>query len=317
MNKARLLLMVALLGVGLSAWGEIAISILDIEPGVRTVGMGGAAVALVPSAETLYYNAAGLSELPGISFSSFYASHLGAASYTAMDLTVRNVGIGVLMVSSGSIPGYDDEGNSTEDLSYGSTAFLLGFGFGSSQLPFLPALPLDFSIGGRIKGLSVTCGTEKGAGFALDLAYQMRFADLSFGPVGLSDVGFGLTVTNLIGSIGYSDRSESFPMDLRLGGAARIANIVLVAADLELAGRAHLGVEVQAVEALAVRVGILSQAGGISLSFGAGFGMEGLHLDYAYLTHPSLGGSHRISLTIDFGGLNLAGIGRALRNLLP
>jgi hypothetical protein len=318
-NKARwlLFLMTALLWVGPIVQGEVAITVLDVEPGVRTIGMGGAAVGFVPSMETLYHNAAGLSELPGLGFNMLYNSHLGAASYTALGLALRNVGIGVLMLNSGSIPGYDGEGNATENLSYGSTAFLLGFGVDPSQLPFLPTLPLDFSIGGRIKGLSARVGSVKGSGFGFDLAFQMRLGDIPLGPVGVSDVGIGLAVSNLLGSLNYGDHKESLRMDLRLGGSARVAEMVLVGADLELSGSLHLGVEVQVIEALAVRAGILTQSGGLSLTFGAGVDLEGIAIDYAFISHPGLSSSHRVSLTVDFGVFDLTALGRTLGNLIP
>ena len=106
-------------------------------------------------------------------------------------------------------------------------------------------------------------------------------------------------------------------MDLRLGGAARVAGMVLVGADVELSGSLHLGVEVQAIEALAIRAGILTQAGGMSLTFGAGVGLEGIAIDYAFVSHPGLSSSHRVSLTVDIGGLDLAAIGRSLGGLIP
>jgi hypothetical protein len=317
-KKARwLLLVAALLGVGLVGHGEVAISVLDVEPGVCTIGMGGAAAGFVPGTETLYYNAAGLSELPGIGFGTSYTSHFGAANYTALGVSFPNVGLGVLLFNTGSIPGYDSEGNPTEDLSYGSTAFLLGFAVDPSQLPFLPTLPLDFSIGGRIKGLTARIGDVKGSGFGLDLAFQTRLGGLPLGPVAVSDVGIGLVVSNLLGSLNYGDHKESLRMDIRLGGAARVAEMVLVAADLELSGSLHVGVEVQAIEALAVRAGLLSQSGGLSLTFGAGVGVAGIQIDYAFISHPGLSSSHRVSLTIDISGLDLTTIGRSLGRLIP
>ena len=319
LNKASwlLFLITALLWIGSVAHGEVAITVLDVEPGVRTIGMGGAAVGFVPSMETLYHNAAGLSELPGLGFNMLYNSHLGAASYTAFGLALRNIGVGLLSLSSGSIPGYDGEGNATETLSYGSTAFLLGFGVDPSQLPFLPTLPLDFSVGGRIKGVSSRVGSVKGSGFGFDLAFQMRMGKIPAGPIDVTDVGIGLTVSNLLGSLNYGDHKESLRMDLRLGGAARVAEMVLVGADLELSGSLHLGVEVQAIEALAVRAGVLTQSGGLSLTFGAGVGLEGIAIDYAFVSHPGLGGSHRVSFTVDFVLFDLTSLGRTLGNLIP
>ena len=116
MKRLYVLMMAALLLVGLgniTGMAETAISVLNIEPGVQIMGIGGAGVALAEGAETLYYNPAGLSDLEGISFSSFYSSHMGVASYSAFSLTFRNWGIGFLMFDSGNIAGYDASGDPT------------------------------------------------------------------------------------------------------------------------------------------------------------------------------------------------------------
>jgi hypothetical protein len=321
-KRLYLLALVALLGAGLcvlpGSGGEIATSVLDIDPGVQMMGVGGAAVALAEGAETLYYNPAGLSDLAGISFSSFYSSHLGAASYSAFSLTFPNWGIGFLTFNSGNIAGYDAGGNpATETLSYGSNAILFGFGIDPKDLPFIPALPIDFSLGGRIKYLSTSIGETKGSGFSFDLAYRMIFADMHLGPVGLSDLAFGITATNLFGGVNYDAHSESMRMSLRLGGAARIAEVVLLTSDLDLAGKFHAGAEYRPIQNLAVRLGMLTQPGGISITLGLGIDVEGFLIDYAYITHPGLSGSHRVSLAIDFSSLDLRTLGTSLRRILP
>jgi hypothetical protein len=314
-------MLVALLGAGLwtlpSLGGEIAISVLDIDPGVQTMGVGGAGVARAEGAETLYYNPAGLSDLEGISFSSFYSSHMGVASYSAFSLTFRNWGIGFLMFNSGNITGYDDRGNPTDTLSYGSNAILFGFGVDPKDLAFIPALPIDFSLGGRIKYVSATVGDASGGGFAFDLAYRMTFPAMRLGPVGLSDLALGLTATNLFGGLNYGAHSESLGMNLRLGGSARIADVVLITSDLDLSGQFHAGAEYKPVRNFAIRVGMLTQSGVMSLTLGLGINVEGFLIDYAYISHPTLSGSHRISLAIDFSGLNLSAFGTSLRRLLP
>lgn len=313
-------MMAALLLVGLGSitgMAETAISILDIDPGVQIMGVGGAGVALAEGAETLYYNPAGLSDLEGISFSSFYSSHMGVASYSAFSLTFRNWGIGFLMFDSGNIAGYDGSGNPTDTLSYGSNAFLFGFGIDPKDLAFIPALPIDFSLGGRIKYVSATVGDASGGGFSFDLAYRMTFPNMRVGPVGLTDLAFGLTATNLFGGLNYDEHSESLRMNLRLGGSARIADVVLITSDLDLAGQFHAGVEYNPVRNFAIRVGMLTQSGVMSLTLGLGINVEGFLIDYAYISHPTLSGSHRISLAIDFSGLNLRAFGTSLRRLLP
>jgi hypothetical protein len=317
MKKGLVLVVVALVGIGTLGAAEPAISVLDIEPGVQALGLGGAAAALAKNAETLYYNPAGLAGLAGISFNSSYAMHLGLASYSVFGLTFRNWGIGLLTVGSGDIPGYDEEGGSTDPLSYGSTAVLFGFGVEPSDLPFLPRLPLDFAVGGRIKYLSVTNGTTSGSGFSFDLAYRMNFPDMRLGPVGLSDLALGAVATNLFGSLGYEGgHSESLRMDIRLGGSAKVAELVLLAADLELGGSFHLGAEYKPIKTFAIRAGVLTQAGGLSITLGLGLDVAGFVVDYAFASHPSLGGSHRISLTVDFSALDLRAIGRSLGRII-
>lgn len=103
--------------------GQTSVSVFDIEPGVALLGAGGAGTSVVHGAETLYYNPASLSELPGISFSSFYASYMGLANYSALALTFRNWGIGALLFDGGTITGYDGDGSQTKHLLTGTPPF--------------------------------------------------------------------------------------------------------------------------------------------------------------------------------------------------
>lgn len=320
MNRLYVLVFVALLGVGLSlpGLGEAAITVLDIEPGVRAMGIGGAAVALVDGAETIYHNPAGLADLEGFSVSSFYSSHLGLASYSAFAVTFRNWGLAVLLFNSGNIQGFDVGGNPIDaPLSYGSHAVLLGFGVDPQDFAFIPRLPIDFSIGGRIVYVSTRIGDLSGSGFALDLAYRMTFPDLRVGPVGISDLALGLTATNLLGRVNYGEHSEDMATSLRLGGAARIAEIVLLSSDIDLAGRFHFGVEYEPIRNFALRAGMLTQPGGGVITLGLGINVEGFRVDYAYITNPGLAGSHRVSLSIDFAGIDINAIMHSLRRILP
>ena len=320
MKRSFLLLSLALLAVGLagaSAAGQTAVSLLDIEPGVRALGVGGAAVSLADGPEALYYNSAGLAEIAGVGFTSSYTSHLGLAGYSAIGLASRNWGVGFLMLNSGNIPGYNADGTSTDTLAYGSTAVLLGFGIDPKQFPFISSLPLDFRIGGRFKYLSVANGNTSGTGFGLDLGYRMGFPDMRLGPLTIADVGFGATATNIIGALSYEDHQESLRMDLRFGISARLARMVLVTTDVELGGSLHFGAEYSPIPMLAVRVGMLTEPGATSLTAGLGVKVEGFVIDYAFVSHPVLPASHRVSLTIDFAGLNLGGLASRLRGLLP
>ena len=317
MKRTYTFLGVALLvaGLGLGASAENAVSVLDIAPGVGQLGAGGAGIAVVRGAETLYYNPAGLAGLPGISFSSFFTSQMGVASYSAFSLALRGFAVAAELYSSGSIDGYDALGNPTTELGYSSSAYMFGFGVDPSMFSFLPKLPLSFSIGGMLKVVSTKIAAVAGSGFAFDLAFRMDIPPMSLGPVAVTGAAFGVTLANLFGGISYDATQDSLPMDIGLGLSARLLGVVLVAADVHLAGSLGIGVTYEPVPTLALRLGILSK-GETSITAGVGLNVAGFLIDYAFVSH-TVGGTHRIGLTLDFSALDIGALGGMLRRILP
>jgi hypothetical protein len=301
--------------LGLGASAENAVSVLDIAPGVGQLGAGGAGIAVVRGAETLYYNPAGLASLPGISFSSFFTSQMGVSSYSAFSLALRGFAIAAEIYSSGGISGYDVEGNPTSELGYSSSAYMFGFGVDPSMFPFLPKLPLSFSIGGMLKGVSTKIADVKGSGFAFDLAFRMDIPPMSLGPLAVTDAAFGVTLANLFGGISYDATQDSLPMDIGLGLSARLLGVVLIAADVHLAGSLGIGVTYEPVPTLALRLGVLSK-GETSVTAGVGLNVAGFLIDYAFVSH-TVGATHRIGLTLDFSALDIGALGGMLRRILP
>jgi len=317
-KRRSYMILVVLLAAGLAsaAGGQTAVSVFDIEPGVARLGAGGTGISVAAGAETLYYNPASLANLQGISFSSFFASYMGIASYSAFSLTLRNFGIAALLFNAGGIQGYDAGGGQTDTLAYRDTGFVFGAGLRPSDLPFLPTIPFDMSLGIRIKGVSTNIAGTKGFGFTLDIGMSTTLPDLTIGPVSISDVAFGLIAVNLFGALSYETEQENFGMDLSLGTSARFADIVSAALDLSLGGKGvHFGLEYSPVSTLAFRLGLIAK-GGISMTAGIGVAVQGIMIDYAYVSH-TLGGTHRISLTIDFSALDISALSRSFRRLLP
>jgi hypothetical protein len=317
MRRKFMVLGVALLtaGLGLGAVGQVGTSVLDIAPGVGQIGAGGAGIAVIRGAETIYYNPAGLAGLPGISFSSFYSSHMGMANYTSLALAMRGFGIAAEFYSTGSIDGYDAQGNPTDDLAYSSTAYLFGFGLDPSMFPFLPTLPLSFSVGGVLKGVSSKIADVTGGGFTFDLAFRMGVPPMSFGPVAMSDAAVGITLSNLFGALSYDSVQDSLPMNFGLGLSARLLGVVLLATDIHLPGAFGIGVTYEPVPTLAIRLGLLSK-GEVSITFGLGLDVQGFLIDYAFVSH-AVGPTHRIGLTLDFSALDISAITNSLRRILP
>jgi hypothetical protein len=319
MSRTRTWVGVALLVAGLSfaAAGRDAraMTVLDIPPGVGRIGAGGAGVAAVSGAETIYYNPAGLAALPGISFSSFYASHFGAANLTAFSLALRGFAVAAELYSAGGIDGYDAGGNPTGDIAYSSSAYMFGFGVDPTVFPFLPRLPIAFSVGGLLKGVSSSIGEVSGSGFAFDLGFRMDIPPLALGPLAVSDAALGVTFGNLFGSMSYDGTRESFAMDIGLGLTARFAGVLILATDVHLAGSSCIGITYVPIPSLALRLGVLSK-GQFSVTAGVGLNVSGFLIDYALLTH-TVGPTHRIGLSLDFSELDLSAFGSMLRRVLP
>lgn len=317
MKLTKTLVLVAILGlgIGIPAAAQQAQTVLDIEPGVSMLGAGSAGISVANGAETLYYNPATLAALPGISFSSFYASYLGLANYSALSLTFRNWGLAALLLDSGDIDGYDAEGNATEVLSYKNTGILFGVGFDPSILPFIPDMAFDFSLGARIKYVSVQIAEETGTGFSFDVGFRTTIPDMNLGPMSATDIAFGFTAVNLFGGVNYDAATDDFLMDLKLGASARLAEVFFVALDFHLGGSAQIGFVYSPVPTLDLRLGMISR-GTVSLTAGVGVNVEGFLIDYAFTSHK-LGGTHRVSLTLDFSSLDIAAISRSMRNILP
>ena len=128
-------------------------------------------------------------------------------------------------------------------------------------------------------------------------------------------MAFGFTAVNLFGGVNYDVVNDDFLMDLRFGASARLAEVFFVALDLHLGGAAQLGFVYSPVPTLDLRIGLISR-GAISFTAGVGIDVEGFLIDYAFVSH-TLGGSHRVSLTLDFSSLDIAALSRNLRNILP
>lgn len=107
-------------------------------------------------------------------------------------------------------------------------------------------------------------------------------------------------------------------MDLTLGASTRVAGVVLLATDVNLAGGAlHVGIAYEPIRNFTIRTGLFTQPGGLSFTVGLGINVQGFVIDYAYITHPTLSGTHRISLSINFSGIDVSALGRLLRGILP
>lgn len=293
----------------LTAQAQSLVSIYDLGMGARPLGMGGAFAALADDENALLYNPAGLATLDQLHFGSLFESRFGRVNDGSVALVAPHFGGSLFFLNIGNISQTDATGQPQGTFNYGNFGLVAGAGYRLSDL-FASELPL--ALGAQLKFLSVsTLPAGSGIGFALTPALLMDLSQFQMGFLGLHDLRAGLMLQNLIGlSLCYgSGHCEPWALGARLGLAAGFSTDLTLALDLETSGKIHLGGEWhmqradllrQGLEELALRAGVMTT--GNIFSFTAGFGVayQNFSLDYAFISHPELAGSHRFSLGAHF-----------------
>lgn len=156
--------------------------------------------------------------------------------------------------------------------------------------------------GGAVKYLSSEIVERyKASAFALDLGAQLEAP---------ARVTLGAALQNLGTALKYVDESSPLPRTLRLGAAWRVRdskNSPLIMAELpyrlvEKDWRPGLGVEAP-LGPLALRAGYRSGAELEGLSFGTGFLISSVTIDYSFSLVDRLDNRHRVGVTTRFGGM--------------
>ncbi len=315
--SSRLVLVGALvaISVGLlssSGAAQNAITLLDLGAGVRALAMGEAFVGLADDEQAAFYNPAGLAYLQGIRANANYERHSGASNYLSLLGATKNIGAGLFMFSLGDVEQRDEQDNVTGTFSYSNFAIMAAGGAPLSQMPLSFTRNLNnLAMGGRFKFVGVS-SIEGGSGsaVALDLSWLIRaesFLDALIPSSGISLFQAGLSVENLLSlGVGYGNgRSERLPLKLKSGLALQPMPGLTIALDLAFPFEFHLGGEYsllvpQPLSRLDLRIGSMVLGETFAFTIGFGISREPFRLDYAFVSHPRLPGSHRMALSLQF-----------------
>ncbi|HAI86643.1 MAG TPA: hypothetical protein DCL63_06620 [Firmicutes bacterium] len=258
---------------------------LDIGMGARALGMGGAHIAVADDAAAIYYNPAGLALVSGRNVTSLYTSQFGAAGYVALGYAQKNIGVGLLRLDASGIEETDEFANVTGVFGVTDLAAIVGYG---------ATVFSNLSLGASAKLYQQTLPENTGRGVTFDAGAILSLID---GKLRLGAVG-----RNLIGSLKYTS-GETDPFDRSFGVGVAFCPIenLTIAGDAVLKGgfTGKLGAEYR-FKQIAVRAGGSFGGGQTSITAGAGFGLPGFSIDYAYQTHNVLPDSHRLSLCVKF-----------------
>ncbi|HBA60016.1 MAG TPA: hypothetical protein DCZ92_04195 [Elusimicrobia bacterium] len=287
------------------AAGTTAADFLNLPVGARASGMGGAYSAISEDASGIYWNPAGLVQIPKLSAIFMRAQYVDDINYQyaayAHRLSYDSViGISALMTDIGSIPRTDISGNNTGSFTPQDQVFTLSY---SKAILEFSDKDIDVSIGVSGKYIKSTI-YDTASAYAADLGVMTyNFGDIPY--------RLAVTATNMGGGLKFDEESNPLPLTFKLGGAASPFRNMLVAADVVMPKGnkpnfvlgGELALTPNELTRFCVRAGIdlqqmHDQINGLSMGLGAT--LHFFTLDYAFVPMGELGTTHRISLTFDF-----------------
>lgn len=293
---------------GRAAVGTSGSEFLLFDTSARGIAMGGAYSVATNDAASLYWNPAGLSQVPRFSATFLHAQYVAGITYNAGSVAKRVndssvVAFGVRYLDVGAIARTDINGQTRGE--FRPRSYLAELGWGQSIYD-LSDSEVDVAMGVTVKYLHTDLLAHANA-YAGDFGVHSRF----YGTSQTYDIS--MAIQNLGIGQKFDQVRDSLPTRLRFGGGVRpvkpllltieaiapINNLPYGAAGMEYT------VDVQKNMQGAVRAGLNSltyDSLGMSsmLNFGFGLKLSDLSFDYAFAPTGQLGGQiHRVSLSFN------------------
>lgn len=302
---------------------------MELGVGARSLGLGGAGVAISTDVTAGYWNPAGLNALPYPMAAGMHESRFsGTVQYdygavavplgttTTAALSILHLGISDIKDTRAALVDLNKNGrlDADEYLDYNKVTTFGNYDW-VALVSFSRQLDDRWSYGANAKFIYRRLDPQTtGSGLGFDLAARYADRDLSLGVIAQD-----ITTTLLSYSTGTKELVQP---TLKLGGAYSIGIadsgyyrvLPTMDADLRFDSRGsaaevhagflsadlHVGAEFEIGSKVALRAGFDEMR---HWSAGAGLAFGRLHIDYAFLSapgHDQLGNTHRVSLTFSF-----------------
>ncbi|MEO0084999.1 MAG: PorV/PorQ family protein [candidate division WOR-3 bacterium] len=272
--------------------GSTVLPLLKCGQGVRAAALGEAYVALADDGSALYWNPAGLGQLPdyhiALSHHQWFAGIQDELVHLALPSRIGTFGIGAVYSGNPGIEAWNERNEPLD--TFRTWDGVLGLGFGTR-------LGRDYYLGLAAKGMFEHLHTTIGYGAAADVGFLAR-------PLPL--LGLGVACRHL-GLMQFDGYPEDLPTELALGASTRIGSLrgsIEAVYPLDNAFNLRAGIEWNPVRELSVRLGYRTGPADITtlglfsgLTAGLGVNLGNLRLDYSIAPAGGLGIAHRFGLT--------------------
>jgi long-subunit fatty acid transport protein len=268
------------------------VAFLKIPVGPRVCGTGEAAVAYIDDASALFYNPAGLANVPTFDVLLAHNQWLLDMNHEYVAGVYGSEGLGKFGLAfdywgSGAIQGINIRGETIPAYIISAADWSLNLGYARSLS--------DLSVGLGLKFIHQQQESLSTSAVAFDAGAMYKTP--------LKGLKVGVSVANIGTKAKLYQESYGLPLLARLGWRYDIGVIGVtqdfILSETEKPGIAA-GVECRPVEILALRVGYRtgSDVDGLSgLRAGLGLTWHGIGVDYAFAPYGKLGASHRISIS--------------------
>lgn len=292
-----------------SAIGTTGSDFLLMDTSARGIAMGGAMTALTNDSSSIYWNPAGLTQVPRLSTTFMHSQYVADITYDALSYAQRItdaavIGAGVRYLDGGSIARTDISG--IESGTFHPRSYVGEVGWGESIYD-LSDSEMDIAMGVSARAIRTDLGAAAASGYGADFGIQSRFYTNS------SSYDLALTIQNIGSGQKFDQIRDSLPTRVRFGGAVKPFKSLTLSAEAiapindspYAAAGVEYTLEVQRDVKASARAGLNTltyQTLGFAstLSLGLGLSLNNFSFDYAFVPMGVLGtATHRLSISFN------------------
>ncbi len=290
-----------------AAAGTTGSQFLIFDTSARGIALGGAMTSVTDDATSIYWNPAGLAQVPRASASFMFADYVAGITYNDLAYAQRVdetsvIGAGVRYLNAGSVAGTDINGQSNG--TFTPYDFVAEAGWGQSIYEMSDS-ESDVMMGVSAKMIHSSLGDATANGFAGDIGFLSHLYTTERG----YDVG--LTIQNLGSGQKFDQYRDSMPTRAQFGASFKPIPSLLLTSNLVApigynmygAVGAEYTADFDRGMAGALRLGLSSEnyssLGFVSIpTFGLGLKLNDFSFDYAFQPMGPLGiAAHRLSIS--------------------